>query len=354
MNSLLCYTLWTGLCLYAFKANSQEQDSLHMNLKAETIQQPATFKITQNTDVEELTVRSTGRPIRLRPNIAPSTRINFSYRYISLGFSFASRFLEEKNNRLNKGPTKLKGFGGSFHFKHWQQSVNYSRTQGFYLKNTGDYNPDWRPGLPYLQFPHLIYKQFQGATAYNFNGDFSVKAITTQTERQQKSAGSFIPLFAYNYYISDDRSTPAPGNYTQKAKSLELLLGPGYYYTWVLHEKFYTSLGLTTIAGIIFTTIETRSAQEKIESFQRNGAWRMDGSLGIGYNGHRFFAGAYLRALATRFRQHHTPVVNTNGSVMGHLSLGYRFNAPGFMKKAVSYTDGKIMKLRNTILKKDF
>lgn len=353
MNHLLSYIFLGLLCLNGLAVNSQQQDSLHPAPKTEPIRQPATFKITQNTEVEELTVRSSNGLIRLRPNIAPGTRVNFSYRYISVGFSFASRFPEHKNNRLNKGPTKLKGLGGSFNFKHWQQSVNYSRTQGFYLENTGDYNPDWRPGAPYLQFPHFIYKQFLGATAYNFNPDFSVKAITSQTEQQSKSAGSFIPLFTYNYYISDDCSTPAPGNYTQKAKSLELLLGPGYYYTWVLHKKFYASLGFSTLAGIVFTKIETRSAQDKFESFQRNGAWRLDGNAGIGYNGRHFFAGAYLRALATRFRQQHTPVVNTNGRAMGHISVGYRFNAPGFIKRAVAYTDGKILELRNAVFKKN-
>ena len=345
MHHRLRSVLLTLFFLNHLSANSQ--DSVRVT---EEMSQLATVKITQNTDLENLTVRDGQRLIRLSPNIRPVTRVNFSYRYLSFGFSFASRFLEEPNNRINKGRSRLKGFGGGFNFQHWQQSFNYSRTQGFYLENTGDYDPAWEPGQPYLQFPQLVYKQFLGATAYSFNKDFSVKAITTHSERQLKSAGSFIPLFTYNYYISDDRSVPSPGNATQKAKSLELLLGPGYYYTWVMNKKFYASLGLTALGGMVFTKIQNRAGRQITEGFQRNGAWRLDGNLGIGYNSRRFFAGMYVRALATRFRQQHTPVVNTNGRAMGFLSVGYRFNAPAPVKKAVAYTDRKILQLRNSIL----
>lgn len=70
------------------------------------------------------------------------------------------------------GKTRIRGFSAGFNFRHWQQSFSYNRTKGYYLENTAAYRTNWTPDQPYIQFPDLVFKQYQGTTAYNFNPGF--------------------------------------------------------------------------------------------------------------------------------------------------------------------------------------
>ncbi len=301
-----------------------------------------TFKLTQSSDAEKLGVTTPTSNIRLSPNAASNTRLGFTYRFIDIGVSFVPRFLPANNDDQEKGKTTSTGLSASFVFRHWLQELAYKRTKGFYLENTGDFDPTWSPGKPYIQIPDLVFTQYKGATAYNFNPQFSVSAVAFQSERQLKSAGSFIPQLLYRYYITDDQSEISPNGFTQKSKNLELLLGAGYHYTLVVARQWYASLGLTPNLGYLHSNIVSRSSTETLKGKQDNLLFRFDGRAGIGYNGPRFFAGAYLNWQNASYRQQHTSAGTRDDYAIFHISAGYRLRAPKWMEEGFNNLTRKV------------
>jgi Domain of unknown function (DUF4421) len=307
------------------------------NLWIEKMDKQVTLKFTQSSDVEKLSV-VTGRNnnIYLSPNVASVSQLSIAYRFITANVNVVPRFISGNNDDAIKGKTKSGGFGLNFNFDHWQQELSYHRTKGFYLENTKDYQPSWQEGMPYVQFPQLVYTNFQGVTAYSFNKRFSVNAVVAQTERQIKSAGSFIPLLLYRYYITDDQSPVI--SVTQQSTNFEMLAGVGYQHTFVFKEC-YLSLGLTPAYGYIFTTLTSRSGTGNVVSHSNTPAIRIDGRVGLGYNGRRFFAGAYTAAFSTVNRQQNTTIINEDNRAVIKAFIGYRLKAPALLVKKMDQLD---------------
>ncbi|WP_341839290.1 DUF4421 family protein [Chitinophaga caseinilytica] len=293
----------------------------------------ATVKATYSEDLEELALLAPGRDLELAPNASAAVHLGFSYRFLSVGFKVAPRFLRGNGDDDQMGKTAARGLVLGFTFRHWQQELSYSRTKGYYLENTADYVPGWKEGMPYLQFPDLVFRSFQGITAYNFNPRFSVNAVLTQTERQRRSSGSFIPLLMYRYYIIDDRSVPvSPGGATQKTNNFEVLLGAGYQHTFVW-RYWYASLGVTPGAGYIFTKLTTRYPGGPAVDHHHTPAFRVDGRAGIGYNGERVYGGTYMNVISNASRQENNAVINSDSRLIFRVFVGYRFRAPKLLSR---------------------
>jgi hypothetical protein len=294
-----------------------------------------TLKLTLNNDIEKLAVYTDASDIKLSPNTKTIARLSFNYKFISISLSLAPKFFPGNDDDDIRGKSKIGGFGFNFNFTHWLQELSYSRTKGYYLENTKDFIPLWKDGDPYAQIPDLLFKNFQGVTAYNFNPRFSVNALATQSERQLRSAGSFIPHLLYRYYIVDNRTPRTATSTTQKSKNFEMVLGAGYYYNFVIRNSFYIALGVTPGIGYNFTTLQTRfpSGTEKTKS--NSALFRIDARAATGYNGHRFFSGLNLNASAAKFRQQNTTAINEDTRLFVQLFAGYRLNAPGFLREKV-------------------
>ncbi|NML22922.1 DUF4421 domain-containing protein [Pseudoflavitalea sp. G-6-1-2] len=315
-----------------------ERDSIPaglIRLKFESLTDLLTVKLTHSTDIEEIEVNTPGTDIQLSPNSESATRLGFSYRFISFGFRFVPRFIEGNNDNAEKGKSRINGINFNLNFRHLLQELSYNRVRGYYLENTKDFNPDWTPGKPYIQFPDLVTTEFSGMTAWNFNYEFSVNAISTYSERQVLSAGSFIPAIFYRYAVHDNKAAIEPGGYTQRSNSIELLLGAGYHYNFVLKEKFYLAVGLTPAAGYVFNRITNRYTDHQEKGNQTNFIFRLDGRAGIGYNSRRFFAGIYTRMSAAAYRQQGTSVITQNDNAILQITAGYRLNAPKWLRNTV-------------------
>lgn len=291
------------------------------------------LKFSHQSDVDELSVLTEYNDYFLSPNATSVSRLYINYRFISFSIAYVPKWLPGNDDDELKGKTKSGGFGLNLNFNHWLQDISYSKTKGYYLENTAEYITGWKDGDPYVQFPNLEFKNFQGATAYKFNPRYSLNAAATQTERQVKSAGSFIPGLLYRYYIIDDKTPQTGTNTTQKSNNFEIILGAGYYHSFVLKHNFYLSLGATPGAGLVFTKLTTRFPAGDEVSNQQNGMFRIDARAGAGYNGKRFFAGVYSKLTASSFSQQNTSVINqdTRLSIQGF--MGYRLNAPSWLRQ---------------------
>ena len=267
----------------------------------------------------------------LQPNPSEIFRAYVNYHFISFYVSYIPHFLPGNNDNTEKGKSSGIGMGTTFNFRNWYTDLFYGHTKGYYLQNTKDYRPDWQPGDPYFQVPDLHTKVFEGSTGYNTNPRLSLRAITTQTERQLKSTGAFIPRLSYKYQIIDNRTT---GTFsTQKSNNLQALLGAGYHHTFVFRKSLYLTGSFTPSFGYVFTKVITREQGQQSSFKQRGPVYQWDGRLGFGYNGHRLFTGAYLTAVSSTHAQGLTTAVNQDAEIFLQLFLGIRLNAPGFIQK---------------------
>ncbi len=272
----------------------------------------------------------------IRPNINLWNKLSVSYQHLTINAGFKPAFLPGNGNNDLKGETKSFSFGVQGYTKHWFQELHYFKTKGFYLKNTGDFRSGWNEGSdPYIQFPELGIKAFRGATGYKFNPDFSLRAISMQTEKQLKSSGSFITALNYDFFKIDNRgknidTTRQTG---QISKNFLLNGSLGYMYTFVISSDFYASLGILSGGGFQHIKLKTFTPNGDIETKYTDPVFRMIEKAAIGYNHNRLYTGAEI-SLTQAIQTHKSNSVNTKTNrTYFQVFVGYRFTAPRFLKK---------------------
>lgn len=343
----MVYRLWITIVAFAMvslgvSAQTKRSDSIPVAPKPEYVQymnNQVMLKLGQYFDAEALQVNTGTNKITLSPNATSATKLSVNYKFISFTLRYVPKFLPGNDDNAEKGRTKSAGFGFNFNFKHWLQEVSYGKTRGYYLENTRDYITGWQSGDPYLQFPELVSKSYKGVTAYNFNPNFSVNAVATQTERQLKSAGSFIPHLMYRFYIIDDQTTRTSTSTTQKTNNFEVILGAGYYHTFVFKKNIYFSAGLTPAGGYVFTRLLSRLPTGYVITHQTNPIFRLDAAAGLGYNGERYFGGFYTRLATSAYNQKKTSAVNNEANLAFQVFFGVRLKAFKFLREKVEQVE---------------
>ena len=336
VSLVLTFLLINGLNIHA-----QRKDSTDIRIEdgwIEKMNNKIALDISLNNSYEIFEVKTPTNKFILYPNTPTNLRLNLNYRFISFGFQFAPDFIPGNGDEDLRGKTKSFGLGTSLIFKHWFFDLSYSKVNGYYLDNTDDFMTR-EQGDPYIQFPDLNYNGLAFAVGYYNNAKFSFRSLTSQTERQLKSAGSFIPVFNFRYYKIDDKSI---GLSTQKSNNIEASIGPGYTYTFVAKEKFYLSLGLQGSIGYLNTNLTTRQPTGDIITNQDNFIFRWDGKTGIGYNGSSFYTGLYANVSGTEYKQENTTATNFETRVFYHLFLGIRIKSPDYLERQAT-------KLENTL-----
>ena len=291
------------------------------------------LKLGVSNNIETFSLNVNDNTYTLYPNTSNVARLYFNFRMISLYYSYVPLFLPGNNDDDTKGKTSSVGYGLDFTFAKVSTSLSYDRTEGYYLKNTLFYDRTWEPGDEYILFPNLVTKSIEGETSYKLNPNFSRSAVSSQTSRQLQSAGSFIPTLIYRYYITENQ--PVGG--AQHSKNFQLILGAGYYYTYVLKKNFYISGGAMPGLGYMFTGLKFNHAGENEVVNKSIPIGLISGQAGVGYNGRLFYAGAYWSGSNAGYKPKNATAVNTNSTFYYQFFVGYRFKAPKFLRK--SYDD---------------
>ncbi|WP_019669422.1 DUF4421 family protein [Eudoraea adriatica] len=311
---------------------AQQNDSLLVKIEdgwIEKMDDKIAIDVSLNNSYEIFEVKTVDTKYILHPNTAANLRFNVNYKFISLGFQFAPDFIPGNGDEYLKGDTKSFELRTALIFKHWFTDLSYSKVKGYYLENSDDFITLLKDD-PYIQFPDLNYYGFAITTGYSSNSKFSLRSLTSQTERQLRSAGSFIPSINLRYFVIDDKSS---GLSTQKSNNFESSIGPGYVHTFVSREKFYFSLGLMARIGYLNTKLTTRLPDGDLTTNQDNFIFRWDGKVGLGYNGKRYYTGIYSTISGTEYRQENTTVMNFETRLFYHLFLGIRLSAPGYLER---------------------
>ena len=263
-------TIWLTSSLYL---SAQVSDTLGIEIEEgwiENMSGKIGMDLSLNNAYETFEVSTSSNDVVLYPNAPSNLRLKLNYEFISVGFQIAPDFIPGNGDEELRGKTNSFTLGTSLIFKHFFFDLSYSKVKGYYLQNTADYIP-WEKGDPYIQFPDLQYEGFAISSGYINNSKFSLRSLRSHTERQLKSAGSFIPAFDFRFYTIDDKSSDTG---TQKSNNLEVSLGPGYYHTFVSQEKYYFSLGMQASLGYLHTRLTTRFETGDNVSYQDNFVFR--------------------------------------------------------------------------------
>jgi hypothetical protein len=301
------------------------------------------FKLAIYNLDERFEVSGSGFHYKIQPNFTLKTKFFFSYRFLTLAFAVAPRFIPGNGDNDLKGKTKSFTINLNLITKHWVQDLQYNHMAGFYLANTSDYeSPGWEEGKdPYIQFPDLRVHDFRGATSYKFNSNFSLKAVRTQAEVQKKSAGSFMPSLIYSYYRINNETNSTDQNSSQKSDNFEMMAAIWYMHTFVV-KKWYFSVGIAPAFGFGHTKLNTRIGSDHFLSYYNEPVIRINEQAGFGFNSKRFFAGFVFIASQTRESQGSNPIKQNNMFTTFQLFAGYRFNAPKFLRKTFNWAENLV------------
>ncbi len=301
------------------------------------------FKVGLNDDYEVFEQDVGYAKYILFPNISTNISLGLDYRFISVSYQFAPKFIPGNADNDERGSTNSKSFGLSFIFRHWLVALSYDNVGGYYLRNTSDLDPTWQKGDPYFKLPKFEYLSYSLDAAYNFNDKLSIRSLTSFTERQLKSAGSFFIALQARHYITDRHTTlvdPADTNINnQKSFNYDMTTGPGYWYTYVYKESFFASIGAEIGLGLIHTKIETEYINRIGYGFQNNPVLQWNGKAAVGYNGRSFFTGFYVNISGFHFEQNKSLVVNHDFQYYYQFILGIRLASPKWLKNQMAKLD---------------
>jgi hypothetical protein len=171
------------------------------------------------------------------------------------GFSFAYTFKLPQDERY--GNTKFTDLAFGFQGRKFGFSVFYLNYKSLYIKNPEEINYYYYKNYPVR--PDIKFTSLGFYTNFAFMRSFSVKAAFEQTERQKKTAGSF--LFTINdrftSLLNDSSFIPYSlqngFDKTNKIKSMYVntfKLAPGAGYTFVLSKYFSITTMLLTGFGL--------------------------------------------------------------------------------------------------------
>nr|WP_235878693.1 DUF4421 family protein [Flavobacterium davisii] len=205
------------------------------------------LKVDINSDVDNFYIPKLNYTNNKKSIFSPDEklklRFSFDYKFLGISYSFSPDFIPELNNQ--RANTKTLDLSFKFFYSdRLRQEVIYKKVKGFTLRNPDNQNP-------IEVFDDLEINTIGGKTFYITNNNFSYRAYESQTERQIKSAGSFIPSLTY---FINNLYTNNPNSFEQnleRIKSVDFILQLGYMYNYVINKTWFATGGLHPVLGFM-------------------------------------------------------------------------------------------------------
>lgn len=289
----------------------------------------------------------------LRSRIGEKRTIQYApngQNYVGFGFFFKKTGLElglklPVSDALNQryGKTKYFNLQTNYYGDKIGADLAFQRYQGFYVKNPYETDTTWLPGNNYPQRKDIIARNISVNVYYIFNNKkFSYRAAFAQTERQVKSAGSFVMMGAVSHLRFGSSNSFIPeaqlATFGEKTSFKEgnfysIALLPGYAHTFVVNS-YYLSLSFHLGVGIQHKHyIVSDRLYDDLNIFRKSNL-RIAG----GYYGKRFLGGLSLIIDNTPIQLQN--VVLSASMVNVKIFAGYRFNSKS-LDKGVSTLKAK-------------
>lgn len=131
------------------------------------------------------------KTLQYTPNSSTALGIGFDYKWFGLSVSFS---LPKSNaSKIKFGNTKQMDFQTNIYLHRFIFDGNLTTYKGYYVENPAEFDTSWNNTLPYPYRKDIRTASLGAGFCYVANADkFSYKAAFTTTERQKKSAGSWI------------------------------------------------------------------------------------------------------------------------------------------------------------------
>jgi len=277
--------------------------------------------------------------INYKPNSSFSAGLGMYLFEIGAELTFSIPVSEK--NLSTYGSTETREFHANFLGNGWGMDIFRQKYDGFYFPvQSGSNTPDVIVKRPDIK---LTNTGINGIYVFD-KKRFSLKSAYNYSERQTKSAGSFIltgnlntfRLTADSVILGNQAGSSSPGSGFELMRYTTLSLAGGYTYTLVYRSFFLN--GALSIGPAYNWILYSRPGENDrydaaVNTFN-------DIRVAIGYNSDRFFGGMSLVAQSRNIRFENVKFSNTN--TIAKLLIGYRFREVGLLKKrAKDYIPGK-------------
>lgn len=234
--------------------------------------------------------------ISFRPNENLNLGFGLNYKFVGLNLAFDLPFINNDDSKYGHTgifDLQLTIFAPTFGLNTYYQTYN-----GFYIDDPHKGNPNWTEQMAYPQRPDLSTVNAGAEFYYIFNHKrFSQRASFVQNERQKRSAGSWLAGGYVNLFraMADSSFLPKHLHNTvernQDAQNVTLWhggLSGGYIHTFVIKKYFYITLSAELGIGLQNKRYLGKKGLITEDWGLGN---KFKSRLGMGYNGHRYFAG---------------------------------------------------------------
>jgi hypothetical protein len=276
---------------------------------------------------------------KFRTSIGDIAGFNMSYKFVSAGFSFLLNTNGQSNNDFVKSEyrTATIKYAGSA----WSLQYKFLKFKGL-----TDVNPDNNtdPTHRYSRRPDITNKEFQFEAVCNPGWKkYSYIAPFEFSQRQLKSRiGLLFKTGIYYTQLFGDSALIAPKqqlyyddfNNVRAIRTLSIKLAPGIGGNVIFFKRYYFCFMIFSSYDLSFYKYLAR-LDEKVKSKQAF-VFDLDGMASLGFQTKRFYGG--LRYEVERKGARLYSIRTRNVYTYLGVALGYRFNAPRFVKKVYKAT----------------
>jgi hypothetical protein len=276
------------------------------------------------------------------PNLPPSLGVGAWYKNLGLAVSFQNPWAPDLfKNRLETRATDIQL---NLYSRRFGIDLFWQDYSGYNIENFTTVFPGAAPDDPLQQRPDVRTFTVGGNFFYIFGWrKFSYRAAFIQTERQKKSAGSWMLLGGFNYngveaarpFLENLPPAPQPPQipaayYQRQARFYNLSVGGGYAHTFVVKQKFFVSAA--AMPGVVFSLYDLDAPDGRSQlRYQTNVRLNLRGAAG--YNGARYFGG-----ISFMVDQYTLQFIPNQFSLQyqvfsSYLFVGRRFDMQGLFKK---------------------
>lgn len=259
----------------------------------------------------------------------PLYGMSMSYRWLNFGFTVAipklsisnTNFSESNGFSLSLSPT-----GRSFYMRNF-----YEEYSGYRLRNPEEVNSPLTQDDINTDFPSLKTHTFYTTLYYGFNHDkFSYRSLVFQSEKQKKSAGSFIVGLSGGFkWINSPSDRPfvpdSIGEIPKAVVGLEYFnigINGGYAHTFVIKKNM--NISLLGVPGLHYLDGKYKYHDNTQEKIATRLGLNTEVRVQLGYNTKRFFGSlSYSSYVISNWLQESAPVASLHNYFK--LNIGYHF-----------------------------
>jgi hypothetical protein len=258
----------------------------------------------------------------------------FSIDYDKISFSLGWKTPVEEIDTARKGITSTKNLALSFNARKTRIETSLRKYTGFFDNHTMKYGPEFADSVPYFQNSKMSNQVIRVKAIHFFNkkNRFSYGAAYANTQRQLKSAGTFI-LVGNIYHLQMNSDLPfitphipdtfyGSWNDWNKLDVTGFSVCPGYSFNLVIFKRFFGNLTIDWGPELQRRTYGSTDGDPAYKDWKLSMS-SADVRFSLGYNGKYFYMYSFFTGDYSVFKNDDLRL--DNRLIGGGFTFGYRF-----------------------------